>query len=274
MNNNKLVTTALTATLALGLSSAWANGTSSPSVILRGNLSGHTGASNVLSTGEWLTADGGDATIQTPGAVIRIQAGASVRLDEVQAQSSKLAARGGKVFVKVAEGSRCVVAAGNKSVESTTGEFLVDAKAEPRCYSVSGNLQAHGPAPTASHSWKSVDKTLALDGPDVRKRNNKRRRFTQGEENKGKRIGEDLPPSRTPAPTVTESPAYTPSYTPTPTPPQTPPPTPNNPPPTVVEGGSPWPLIGGLIGAGGLAYFISTRGNDNTPNNIVRPFSP
>jgi len=228
----------------------------------------------VPSEGQWLRAKDSDATIRVQGSTIRVQAGTNVRIHSGEGSLTKVDAKGGRIFVKVDDHSTCEVSTSSKKFTAGASEFLVDAGTQDRLYTLQGGVQLSEikPTPVTAKTWKKAFE-VALDGPDVRKRNNNRRRFTQGEENKGKRIGEDLPPSNTPT-AAPETPAYTPTATPTFTPtvtPTTPPPTDN--PPQVVEGTDPWPIIGGVAGLGGLIAFVVTR-NNGDEQRVVGPFSP
>jgi hypothetical protein len=133
------------------------------------------------------------------------------------------------------------------------------------------------PAVRSLNAWsKGPAPQVALDGPDVRQRNkNKnRKKFVQGEENTGKRIGEDESPTTSPTPS--SSPAYTPSPSPSvapPSPSATPPsPSPSPSPTASGGGGEAWPYIlgAGVLG-GGIA--LLTNNNDD-PDNIILPASP
>lgn len=268
--------------LGLAMTASWAltpDGPHAPRT-LRGTLlsqqpDGSWAKTDKFPVNQWLAAGAEGTTVKVPGATVRLKPGSQLCLAGSTGEaSSQLKASHGRVFVKLDEGGSCQISTATKRFQASRGEFVLDAGEEEALYVVEGDVQtqASETSPSApeirplSHWADSV----ALDGPDVRKRNRNRRRFTQGEENKGKRIGEDLPPTRTPMPTATETPAYTPTITPSPT---TPPQPPSNPPPQATGGGELWPVIGGLVGLGGVTYLI-TRNDRNDENRVVFPASP
>lgn len=270
----------LTMAALLGLSAAWASDVRPPIAVTRGSVqvrqaNGQWVSSTKIPLGSWVKSTQGETTLQAGGVTMRLEPGSQVKVASVS-DASALEARGGRVFVKIDSSNTCQVKLKKNLVVASESEFVVDAGASERIYVLSGQAQFADAKvePAALENWASDTSEIALDGPDVRRRNRNRRRFTQGEENKGKRIGEDLPPSQTPAYTPTETPAYTPSYTPTATPSAnvpTPSPSPQ-PPPQAVDGGfNPWPLIGGLAGAGGITAFILTRDDDE--EQIIIPAS-
>jgi len=161
---------------------------------------------------------------------------------------------GGVTMVEVAEE--------NTNVSSLTGSASVEAD-ELRVTGV-GVL----PGRTRARIQPGVDMLLALDGPDTRRRNQRRKPFTQGEENQPKRLGEDETPSPSPSP-----PAVTP--TPPPTVVQPPPPVNNTPVVTSGGGGEIWPyLLAAGLGTG--AYFLFRGDDDDEFNNgfFVNPVIP
>lgn len=248
--------------------------------VLRGGVEtlskGHWRENSHPGLTDWLRSTKDETAVVVPGAVLRMQAGASVRVQSAgRQQALKMSAKGGRVFVHLNGRQECQVASAGQTISASSGEFVLDADEPGRLIVVSGDAQIHSrPADlsvlraTVAASSSVEAATVALDGPDVRSRNkNKnRRRFTQGEQNKGRRIGEDVTPS--PSPTYTPTPQA--SVQPTPTPSPTQPPTQPDPPP-VVEEGFPWPVIGGLVGAGGIVALLVRR-NDN--NDVVLPSSP
>jgi hypothetical protein len=276
--------TLLAATLA-GVSGAYAAAPKSEITVLRGELQVQQGrewvTSSQVTPGTWVRANRSDTTLKMNGMSVRLEPGARVKVTPTS-QGTKIDARDGRLYVKVNPAASCLVATAKNQVRAGESEFVLDAGTQERFYVLQGQAQLVKPtlAPQPVASW-SKSKAVALDGPDVRRRAKNRRRFTQGEENKGKRIGEDAPPS-SPTPAATQSPAYTPapspSYTPPPSPNPNPPQPPSNPPPAAT-GGSPWPWIGGALLAGGAGYGISrlVDNNDDNPvffNNVIRPASP
>lgn len=261
----------------------------SGSKVLRGEVSlqstpGANGPGSPLTTGQWVQSLNSDTTLRLPGAVVRMDKGTSLRYGVAKGSSElSLAAKGGRIYVSLDDAASCEVASPKKRYRATQGEFVLDT-GKDQVYRVEGDVQVvSGKAEgfTPMQTWSKGE--VALDGPDVRRRNRNRRRFTQGEENKGKRIGEDLPPSSSPSatPTVTESPAYTPSATPSFTPSASASPvdtTTTTTEPAAVGGGPDPFLIGlGVAGAGGAAYGISrlVDNNSNDPVQIInRPASP
>lgn len=279
MKTTALLVSGVALVAALGIAAANAAEPAGVSVV-RGNVQVERGGAWVSSSkvpvGSWVRAVDQDATLRVGGIAMRVEPGARVRVGSLDGQ--KVDARGGRVFVKVSPDAQCAVSTGKNIVSAHEGEFVLDAGPQERLFVLQGDarLAKEGSsAPLASWS-----KSIALDGPDVRRRNRNRRRFTQGEENQGKRIGEDAPPTQTPTarPTYTETPAYTPSVTPT-TPPSSPPPTTPNPNPSpnpeVGGGGDPAIWIGGIVGAGALAFGIDRLVNDDSDDtNVFRGFRP
>ena len=281
MNRNILATGASAVIALIGVSGAWANGQQDAAQVLRGetqvqSATGAWASESQLKSDQWFRSAKPETTVKIPGATLRVEKGASVRYTAPDAKSGSLnlSAKGGRVYVSLDPQATCKL---NSQFEATKGEFVFDSETS-KLYVMEGDAHAvHPGKPNLQplSSWAKATDAVALDGPDVRKRNRNRKRFTQGEENKGKRIGEDQPPS-TPRPTATETPAYTPSPTPSFTPPSPTPPPNNTPPPEV--GGAEWPpIVGGLVGAGGIAYLISRNGGGGgnpPPNFFFPPASP
>lgn len=271
---------------ALGLTGAWAKSSPSEFVVLKGTAQvkqadGSWADTNKLTANAWVRPASGNATLRLPGMTVRLEEGASLNVGKASSGAANLQARGGRVYFKVdADSAGCYIATNTKRVHAAQSEFILDAGTEEKLYVLDGQASILNDETTAVRdleAWvKPEAKEVALDGPDVRRRNRNRRRFTQGEENKGKRIGEDQPPS-TPRVVETQTPAYTPSATPTfsPSPSVTPTPSPSPQPPQVVDGGfNPWPLIGGIAGAGGIAALVILNNDDDDDRRIVFPASP
>lgn len=262
----------------VGVSLASGNTDSSPHLlkgsILSADAKGRWVPCEAPQAGQWIRSTQANTVVSCDGVTLRADKGAEVRFEPKDNQVSRVSARGGRVYVSLEDQLQCDVAIGDKHVAAQGGEFLVDAT-NARLAVLDGSASIVKAVPVFSPLpvWQKSE--LALDGPDVRRRAKNRRRFTQGEENKGKRIGEDAPPTQTPPPSMTQTPAYTPTLTPTPSPSTPPSPPPSNP-PTVVEGGfDPLPLVSGLLGAGGIAFLvIRNDGGNNDPQRIVFPASP
>lgn len=279
---NKILAVGCLATL--GITVAWAKNSPGEFAVLKGATQvrqpdGSWVTSDKLSADNWVRPTAGDATLRLPGVTVRLENGASLKIARSAGGPAKLEARGGRAYFKVdANSPGCFVATAHKQVHAAESEFVLDAGVNEKLYVLDGqaSMVNEPTSPRELGAWaKHGLDQVALDGPDVRRRNRNRRRFTQGEENKGKRIGEDQPPS-TPRPVETQTPAYTPSATPTytPTPSLTPTPSPS-PPPQAVEGGfDPWPLIGGIAGAGGIAALVILNNDDGDDQRIVFPASP
>lgn len=225
--------------------------------VIRGAAHTEKGADR---NGDWLVANDAEATVRTTNGTFRLTKGAAVRVRE----KSNVVDTRGRVFCKVASQEWLRLNTGKRYVTAKDGEFVLDSANGGQMRVFDGEVFAEREQRpifrTAAVDW--TDEPVALDGPDVRKRNKNRRRFTQGEENKGKRIGEDEPPAQTASPAYTPSPSptFSPQASVTPTITPTTPPSPTNPPPAAEAGGwDPWPLVGGLAGAGGLTAFLLTR---------------
>jgi hypothetical protein len=216
--------------------------------------------------GDWLVANDSDATVRTTRGTFRLTRGASIR---VNPKNSAVETRG-RVFCRVHSKEWLSLSTGKRNVLVKDAEFVLDSANDGQLRLMNGEVYAERAQReifrTAAVDW--TDQPVALDGPDVRKRNRKRTKFTQGEENKGKSIGEDEPPvhtaspAYTPTPSVSPQASVSPSISPSVSPTVSPSPTQNN----VVEeggGGELGPILGGVAGAGGLAAFLATRGDDN-----------
>ena len=241
---------------------------------------GNWSNSDTVPVGAWCRSSDNNATLHLPGGVVRLGAGSMVKVDS----DATINAKHGRIFVKVAEGSSYTVVSAQGVVKASGSEFIVDASDAGKVRVVEGEAAVSGaPKWSPLRVW-AKDSKVALDGPDVRVRNRNRKRFTQGEENKGKRIGEDAPPSSSPTPPTTSSPAYTPSPSPSFTPPSpsasaSPPPSNNNPPPQADGGGggNAFDILGPVLGAGAIAgvVVLVNNNNDNNDNNfIAQPISP
>ncbi|MBT9585588.1 hypothetical protein IV102_19765 [bacterium] len=274
MKKSHLLAAAIGIVSIVGVSAVRAAEAKSDTFVLRGSarVEGSNGRWNQASSvpvGKWVRSDKSETTLRVPGMTVRVEPGARVRLSESQNGAARLDARGGKIYVKVDSSAPCVVSSRNKQVSASQAEFVLDAGPLENFYIVDGDAQMTdllATPETAAKAWKKFASQVALDGPDVRQRNkNKnRRRFTQGEANKGKRLVESPIP-----PVETASPAYTPPVTPSVAPPSPSPPPQQPPPPQV--GGNPWPWIGGILGAGGIVVLV-TRRNDG--DRVVNPASP
>jgi len=264
-----------------GLTGAWASDAKPQLVVLRGaaqveQANGTWQESNSIPIGSWVRSSKSETTLRLPGLTMRMEPGATVRVSKSTGLSNQLEAKGGRVFVKVDAKSSCDVSLPTRTVQASESEFVVDPKG--RLFVLNGQaslLNVRAPLQTLPGWSKELGGRVALDGPDVRKRNQNRKRFTQGEENKGKRIGEDLPPSNSPTPA--QSPAYTPSPTATATPPSTPPtssPPTSNPPTATGGGGEIWPyaVAAAVVGAG--TYLLVNNDDDDDQVFVNNPASP
>jgi len=270
--------TLLGTTLALGLGFAHATQPGQPHV-LRGGVevldeAGRWTAQNDVPVGKWVRSTSADTTITLSGSTVRLKQGTSVLLNLSANNRVDFKAKGGGLFVKVQPEAQCDIHTPASDMVASAGEYAVDAQSSDNLQILAGSVMATPTAPPKP-DLKALDKTLALDGPDVRRRGRNRKRFTQGEENKGKRIGEDAPPTTSASPPMTETPAYTPTPTFTPTLTPTPSPTapPQNPPPTAT-GGSPWPWLVPTLAAVGTGTYFLVRDTGNEPNQAVFPISP
>jgi len=209
--------------------------------------------------GDWLVANDSEATVRTTRGTFRLCKGASIR---VSSKKSVVETRG-RVFCDVHSKDWLSLSTGKRTVVVKDAEFVLDSAHDGQLRLIDGEVYAEREHRTifrtAAADW--TDQPVALDGPDVRKRNRKRTRFTQGEENKGKKIGEDEPP------TQSASPAYTPTPTPSVSPQASVSPSvsPSTQPPQNPQGGGSnlGPILGAVAGAGGLAAFLATRGDNN-----------
>lgn len=283
-NSAVLKATLLGATLTLSLTFAQATQAGGADVV-RGAVkvqqaNGQWTAEKHVPLNKWVRADSSDTTLALAGSTVRMQEGTAIFVTQSDNNRVDIKAKDGEVFVKVQPDASCNVHTPTSDVAMLEGEAAVDTQSVDNLRVLGGSVSATPvkPAAEVKVSLKELDKALALDGPDVRKRNRNRRRFTQGEENKGKRIGEDAPATTSPSP-LPETPAYTPTATPTPT--FTPQPSPTTPPPQQtpppsVGGGSPWPWLAPVIVAAGTGtYFLVRDTNDNNePIRAVFPSSP
>ena len=284
MKTHGAITAGLILTALAGISVASASKPEATLTVVRGQaLTAQTDGSwkqaESAPVGAWLKSAKPETVVRIPGMTLRMESGAKVRVTQINDQSSKLDARGGRVFVKMDAGSDCRLSAQDKTVVASQGEFVVDSGEKSRLYVFSGDAKLLEEAPkyAPAATWAQHPDGLALDGPDVRRRNKNRKRFTQGEENQGKRIGEDQPPTYSPSPSATQSPAYTPSPTP-PSPSYSPPPSASASPPPQQDGLGvddpvgdlgPWDVLGPVIGAGAVAgAVIGLQGGDDDD----RPF--
>ena len=285
MQKKLLLGVALGLSLGTTLTLAWAGETKAEISVVRGvaqvrQADGKWVASSKPPVGSWVRSSQGDTTVRLPGLTMRLEKGASVRVAQASTEAAQLDAKGGRIYVKVDKDSRCQVATTTKKLEATAGEFVLDAGADEKLYVVEGHAafkdgkKVH--TPLIAWAKEDADGDAEADGPDRRVRATKPEKFTQGEENTGKRLGEDETPS--PSPSAT----YSPTATPTPRTAVTPSPTPTSTPTrTVTDGGGSdiWPIVGGLAGAGGLAAFLLTRDDDDNNNGgggfiVFPPASP
>ncbi len=283
--------TFLSGALIAGVTVAWAaKGAPPEAQVLRGQAEvrqadGQWAATAGLDAGKWIRSTKPETTIKVPGATVRLDQGASIKYQAAGGKEPRLnlAADGGRVYVHLDEPTALRLTSKKAVYTASNGEFVMDSTTG-KVFAVSGDVRASdaGAIPTNLETW-SKEGAVAVEGPDVRKRNTEPRRFTEGEENQGKRVGEDETPSSTPSYT----PSATPSYTPSPSTQSTPPPR-NNPPTANVESGgggiNGGLLAGALILAGGGAYLIHREltDDDDNPNNnngtffnnVVFPTSP
>lgn len=271
------IRTLTAAALLLTGAVAWANSSQESSTsVLRGSVSvaqaggGWKSASAPVS-GQWMKADKPNTAVEIPGALIRFSPGSEVRFTTSKEGDLKMSARGGKVYVALQNQANCELKMGDETVTASRGEFAVDASSD-KLYVVSGNAQKVSGTQELSvlATWDD-DGLLALDGPDVRKRARQPKTYTEGEQSKGRQLGEDDPPpprTPTPTPSISQSPAMSPS----PQPPS-PSPSPTQTQPTITEsGGFPWEVVGVLGGLGIGAGLLA--GGSPPSTNVVTPISP
>lgn len=280
MKSRYIVYSAVSLVAFAGLSVARASDSKGEISLLRGaaevrQANGTWSAADSISVGQWVRSSKTDTTVRLPGLTMRVEPGASVRVSKVDGQNTQVDAQGGRVFLKVDSDSTCQVSMANKQVRASQSEFVLDAGPEEKLLVLDGQARFvdEKPATRSLSAWaKGALKPVALDGPDVRQRNKSRKKFVQGEENTGKRIGEDESPTTSPTPS--SSPAYTPSPSPSITPPS-PSPSPPSPSPSPTAqggGGEVWPyLVGAGVVGGGLAILLN---NDDDDDDVILPASP
>lgn len=257
-----------------GICLSWASAPAGQNAqVLRGAL---TSGGHHFAADQWVRSGPSGAVVQLPGATVRLEAGARLRYHQDKHGGLAMDAEEGKLFVSLQNEAGCQVRTPGSLVASTSGEFLVDALSDKA-------LRVEGPAPqvqplpeqvvsakaaTQAQAW---DRLLALDGPDVRVRPKSKKKYTEGEETSGRRIGEDPPsPSPSMSPTATWSPSPSPTQAPPSPSPTTPPPSPS-PSPQIGGGPDPWPVIGGLAGLAGIIVLVQDDGDDD---EVFRPISP
>lgn len=253
-----------------GICLSWASAPSAQNArVLRGALSS---GGQQFAADQWVSSGQSGAVVQLPGATVRLEAGSRFRYRLDKQGGLALDAQQGKLFVSLQDAPACQVRTPGSLIASTSGEFLVDALSDKA-------VQVQGPAPQvqpvvdavearAASRAQVVDKLLALDGPDVRVRPKSKKKYTEGEETSGRRIGEDPPsPSPSMSPTATWSPSPSPTQPPPSPSPTTPPPSPS----PQIGGPDPWPVIGGLAGLAGLIVLVQDDGDDD---EVFRPISP
>ena len=283
--NTKLT---LAGSISLGLlvaSASFAKPAATPISVVRGSLEvrakdGSYNVSKNPAIGQWVKSSSSDTTILADGLTVRMAKGSEMLVASSQGNEHRLEAKSGRIYVRVPAGSKCVAQIGSQQLRASEGEFVLDAAASD-LYVFEGQATFVGEQAAKVPSlinWENGKKQLALDGPDVRRRGNKRKRFTQGEENKGKRIGEDQPPTSTASPAITESPAYTPTASPSVTvSPTTNPPSPSPSPSAQAGGGGGqiWPyFLGAGILGGGAAIIANNGGGGDDGPRFVAPASP
>ena len=256
-----------------GICLSWASAPAGQNAqVLRGAL---TSGGHHFSADQWVRSGPSGAVVQLPGATVRLEAGARLRYHQEKDGGLALDAQAGKLFVSLQNESGCQVRTPGSMIASTSGEFLVDALRDKA-------LRVEGPAPqvqplpqgergaeAAAHAQVN-DRLLALDGPDVRVRPKSKKKYTEGEETSGRRIGEDPPsPSPSMSPTATWSPSPSPTQPP-PSPSPTTPPSPS-PSPQIGGGPDPWPVIGGVVGLAGIIVLVRDNPDDE---EVFRPISP
>lgn len=276
------IATALTVLSALGLGASVAQANSGSNSILKGGLEvrqadGTWKTADVVGVGDWVRSAKGDTTVNLAGTVVRLDKRAVVKFDTV-GQSLHIQSQGGRVYVSSPVDSKVQVSTPEGTFAPFNGEAMLDTSLG-RAVPLGGQpLHFDRTAPT-------VQPMLALDGGDLRIRNQGTRRKTEGTSNTGKKIGEDVPVNNTtttptfnnttPPPTGNTSPPPTGNTSPPPTGNTSPPPTGNTTPPPQIGGGGPdWGWIGGGLGVAGLALFLAlNNNNDNNNNNVVAPIT-
>lgn len=274
------IATALTVLSALGLGASIAQANTGGSAVLKGELevrqpNGTWKATNAIGIGDWVRPAKGDATVKLGDSVVRLEKQSVVKFDKT-GQGLLIQSEGGRVFVSSPGEQNVQVTTPEGSFAPFHGEAMLDTSLGKAVPLGGQPLQFDRKAPT-------VQPLLALDGGDLRIRNQGTRRKTEGTSSTGKKIGEDVPANNTtsaptfnnttPPPTGNTSPPPTGNTSPPPTGNTSPPPTGNTSPPPQIGGGGPdWGWIGGGIGVAGLALFLALNNNGNS-NNAVNPTS-
>lgn len=278
--------TLLSGALIAGVTGAWAlKGEPPEAQVLRGQVEmrqadGKWGETTMVDAGKWIRSAAPETTIKVPGATVRLDKGASIKYQAAGGIQPRLnlSADGGRIYVHLDDQTALRLNSKELVYTAHRGEFVMDSTTG-KVFALAGDIRAldRQQAPSNLESW-SKDGAVAVEGPDVRRRNTKKRRFTEGEENRGKRMGEDETPTSSPTYTPSASPTFSPSTQATPR-------TPTENARVEEEGGGvDGALIAGaLIVAGGGAYLIYREFSDDDDNpgsngtffnNVVFPTSP
>lgn len=227
-----------------------------------------------VDQGSWLRTEAGcEAVIALRNdAHLRMAENTSVHISQSSASGARLEVLEGKILSDVPEHGRSTVAFDTPEgvIQSSGGVTVVEVKDQNTSVNSltgSASVQAEkisvpgfGVLPGRKQAQTVTGVELAMDGPDVRRRNKRRQPFVQGEETGPKRLGEDETPSPSPSPAVTPTPPPQTTVQPTPPPPN------NTPVATSGGGGEIWPYLLGAAALGTGAYFLF-RGDDEDNNN-------
>ncbi|MFN8613757.1 MAG: FecR domain-containing protein [Vulcanimicrobiota bacterium] len=235
-----------------------------------------------VDQGDWLkTQDGSEAVVTLRNdAHLRLAENTTIHIEQASPENARVRVIQGKILASLPDHGRSQldIQTPQGGVGSSGGSTMVDVnEGNTRVESIEGSATFQSDSIVSSEGkvfngamkgrvMPGIPVTMgevAWDGPDVRKRPRRPKRFTQGEENRGRNLGEDVTPSPSPAPAVTP-PEETVIIRPAP------PPRPTQPPPTVVEGGGGeiWPYLVGAAGLGTGLYFL-LRDTDEDNNNFV-----
>ena len=237
-----------------------------------------------VDQGAWLRTESGcEAVVALRNQChLRMAENTCLHVSQSDAGGARLQILEGKVLSDVPEHGRSTLALDTPEgvIHSSAGVTVVEvAEENTKVTSLTGSasvqadqlsLEGEGELPGRRQAivQPGLDMLLALDGPDTRRRNQRRKPFVQGEETQPKRLGEDETPSPSPSPSVTP----------------TPPPTVVQPPPVKTTpvvasgggGGDIWPYFLGAAGLGTGAYFLFRDDDDDEFNNgfFVNPTIP
>lgn len=228
------------------------------------------------------------------GGALRMEGGTTLHVVSATKEVVDLDVFAGKIFVSLPSSDKAIsIATPEGVVESRGGDMVITAfKQSTRVSVLEGSARVTGPnlrldglghLRGADHIQArpgldielSGPERLALDGSDLRSRKQKRRIFVQGEQNSGRRLGEDGSPSSSPTP----APIQTPSAVNTPGAPRSPGPTPPQKVPSpgsaVIEGEEMWPwAIGGTGLGAGLFLLFNSLGDHEQSMFTQIPASP